>query len=122
MKNFIALLVLLGCCAALNAQTTARRKSGPDCSGGWPTQMAFVKLKNAGLADANSVDLSKTKTERLASQPTETGVWRQVYLVTFAKKSGGSIVVIAMHDASEEECSLTDVDVYVVSQHLSAKK
>ena len=84
--------------------------------------MAYAKLKNAGIVTPNVLDFSKTKTERLASQPVDVKTWHQVYLVTIFKKSGEKIQVIAVHDASDEECSMTDVDVFVVSQHLQTKK
>jgi len=49
-------------------------------------------------------------------------LWHQVYLVTFFKKFGEKIEAIVIHDASDEECSMTDVDIYVVSQHLLPEK
>jgi len=42
--------------------------NGPDCSGSWPTNMAFVLLKNADITTTKRIDFSKTKTVRLASQ------------------------------------------------------
>jgi len=101
------------------AQSQAEKTHGPDCSGGWPTNMAFVHLKNAGLADNYSVDFSKTKTVRLASEKVGKDLWHQVYHITFTKKSGDMIEAIAVHDASQEECSMTGVEVFVVSKHLN---
>jgi hypothetical protein len=80
--------------------------------------MAFVHLKNAGLIDNKSVDSSKTKTLRIASERIGKGLWRQVYDVTFTKITGDTIEAIAVHNSSFEECSMTGVDVYVVSKHL----
>lgn len=100
------------------AQPRAQRVHGPDCSGGWPTNMTFVHLKNAGLADNESIDFSKTKTVRLASERIGKDLWRQVYHVTFTKKSGGIIEAIAVHNASSEECSMSGVEVFVVCKHL----
>lgn len=121
MKKIVFIFALIWCVTTY-AQSTERKNLGPDCSGGWPTQMAYAKLKNAGLVNANALDLSKTTTKRLASQPNSGKLWHQVYLVTFFRKSGGEIQVIAIHDASDEECSMTGVDVYVVCQHLQAKQ
>jgi hypothetical protein len=84
--------------------------------------MAFVHLKNAGLADNNSVDFSKTKTVRLASEKIDGDLWHQVYHVTFTKKSGDAIEAIAVHDASQEECSMTGVEIFVVSKHLNPER
>ena len=71
--------------------------------------------------DNSSIDFSKTKAVRLASQGIGKDLWRQVYDVTYTKKSGDTIEAIAVHDASTEECSMTGVDVYVISRHLGGK-
>jgi hypothetical protein len=118
MKTMLLFVMLLISISAI-AQSQAEKTHGPDCSGGWPTNMAFVHLKNAGLADNYSVDFSKTKTERLASEKVGKDLWHQVYRVTFTEKSGDSIDTIAVHDASQEECSMTGVEVFVVSKHLN---
>ncbi|SRR5712692_1957767 len=94
----------------------------PDCSGGWPTDMTFVHLKNAGITTNASVDFSKTKTVRLASEKIGKDLYHQVYLVTFTERSGKTIQAIAIHDASPEECSMTGVEVFVVSDHLNAER
>lgn len=103
-----------------NAYSQARSSHGPDCSGGWPTNMSFVLLKNAGLTDNKSIDFSKTKTVRLASERIGKDLWRQVYLVTFTQNTGGPIEAIAVTEASREECSMSGVEVFVVSKRLSS--
>jgi tRNA(Met) C34 N-acetyltransferase TmcA len=104
------------------AQSQGEKKHGPDCSGGWPTKMSFVELKNAGLVDNESIDSSKTKTVRVASERIGKGLWRQVYHVTFTKRSGDRIDAIAVHDASDEECSMSGVEVFVVCRHLNPER
>jgi hypothetical protein len=64
------------------------------------------------------IDFTKTKTTRLASEKVGKDLWHQVYFVTFFKRSGDRIQAIVLHDASSEECSMTGVDVYVVSRVL----
>lgn len=120
MKSAL-LAIILAICVSSNAQSSGEKISGPDCSGGWPTDMTFVHMKNAGLVDNSSIDFSKTKAVRLASQRIGKDLWRQVYDVTYTKKSGDTIEAIAVHDASTEECSMTGVDVYVISRHLGGK-
>lgn len=95
----------------------------PDCAGvdRWPTSMAFVHLKNAGITDSDRVDFTKTKTMRLASEKIGTDLFRQVHDVTFTERSGRTIEVIAVSDASHEECSMDDVTVFVVTQRLGTK-
>jgi hypothetical protein len=98
--------------------TTARPSNGPDCSGSWPTTMAFALLKNQGIANDQKIDFSKTKTVRLASEKTGKDLYHQVYDVTFTEYSGRTIEAIAVHDASYVECSMTGVELFVVSQRL----
>jgi hypothetical protein len=94
--------------------------SGPDCSGSWPTNMAFVLMKNAGITNNEKIDLSKTKTVRLASEKIGKDLYHQVYDVVFTEHSGRTIEAIAVHDASHQECSMTGVELFVVSQRLSS--
>jgi hypothetical protein len=118
MKSSLALVVFVAL-AASHARSQAQKANGPDCRGSWPTNMTFVHLKNAGLANNSSIDFSKTKTSRLASEKVGMDLWHQVYHVTFIKKAGGTIEAIAVHDASLEECSMSGVEVFVVSSHLN---
>jgi hypothetical protein len=99
----------------------AKQTHGPDCSGGWPTNMTFTHLKNAGLVDNDGIDFSKTTTVRLASEQIGRDLWHQIYQVEFTKKSGDTVSAIAIHDASKEECSMTGVEVFLISKHLSEK-
>jgi hypothetical protein len=104
---------------AIPAVAQTRETHGPDCAGGWPTNMAQATMKNAGLLKNEELDFSKTKTVRLASERLQKNLWHQVYLVTFIKKSGEVLQAIAIHDASNEECSMSDVQVFVVSKKLN---
>lgn len=95
----------------------------PDCAGvdRWPTSMAFVHLKNAGITTNENIDFKKTKTTRLASEKVGEDLYRQIHLITFTEKSGNTISVITSNEASSEECSMSGVDVFVVSRHLGEK-
>lgn len=105
--------LLLGLCTAAYAKD-------PDCThpDAWPGGMAFVYLKNAGVIDNDSLDVTKTKITRLASERIGKTLYRQVHLVRFIKKSGESIDAITVNDVSPQECSMSDVDVYLVSRRL----
>ena len=80
--------------------------------------MAFAHLKNAGITGNDRLDFAKTTTTRLASEQIKEGLFRQIHLVIFIEKSGNTIEVITVNDASNDECSMSGVDVYVVSRHL----
>lgn len=100
--------------------STTAGATDPECSSvnGWFTSMAHVHLKNAGLITNEAVDFTKTKTVRLASEKIGDDLFRQVHLVTFTEKSGGTIQAITVGDASSEECSMAGVKVFVVSRTL----
>lgn len=53
----------------------------PDCTGveRWPTSMAFVHLKNAGITNNEKLDFTKTKTTRLASEKIGKDLYRQIH-------------------------------------------
>ena len=92
----------------------------PDCTGTerWPTKMAFVHLKNAGITDNSKLDFTKTKTVRLASEKIGDDLYRQVHHIIFTEKTGRTIEAITVNDASGEECSMSGVDVFVISKRL----
>ncbi|MCK9418949.1 MAG: hypothetical protein M0R70_06190 [Nitrospirae bacterium] len=115
MMNFLMVLLLI-----VISPSLALAKD-PDCAGTerWPTKMAFVHLKNAGITDNSKVDFTKTSTIRLASEKIGGALYRQIHHVKFTEKSGKTIEVITINDASNEECSRSDVDVFVVSRHIA---
>jgi hypothetical protein len=80
--------------------------------------MALVHLKNAGLIDIPSVIEAQTRAVRLASEKIGKDLHRQVYDITFYTKDGKTIEVITNSRASSEECSMSAVDVYVVSKKI----
>ncbi len=92
----------------------------PDCAGveRWATSMAFAHLKNAGITNNQKLDFTKTKTTRLASEKIGKDLYRQSHHVTFTEKSGKIIKVITSNEASNEECSMSGVKVYVISKEL----
>jgi len=93
------------------------------CSGTerWATSMAFVNLKNARLTDNDKLDFKKTKTVRLASEKIGKDLFRQVNDATTTEKSGRKIEVVTVNDASSEECSMSGVQVFVVSHQLGER-
>lgn len=130
-RLFIVLLcVVLAACASDDdasppAATSAVVQSSapdsvPDCAGidRSPASMAFVHLKNAGLSTGERVDLNQSSATRIASEKRSDSLWRQVHLVRFVEKAGDTISVITANDVSHEECSMSAVEVYVVSQRL----
>lgn len=91
--------------------------AGPPCAN-WPANMALVHLKNAGITDPAKVDDTRTTAVLLASQKIGRDLYRQVYDITFHEKSGVTVEVITASDASSRECSMSGVEVYVVSRKI----
>jgi len=80
--------------------------------------MAISGLKNAGITDPKKLDESRTKAVLLASEKTGKDLYRQIYDITFVDKSGAKFQVITSSEASSSECSMSGVDVYVVTQKI----
>lgn len=112
LSTCVALTLLL-----LSSSVMAKN---PDCShpDSWPGSMAFATLKNAGLVDNDTVDFKKTQVVYLASEKIGKDLYRQVHLVSFVKTSGEKVEAITVNEASHQECSMSGVDVYVVSKRL----
>jgi hypothetical protein len=96
----------------------------PQCDGpdNWAAMSAYGTLKNAGLVDNYTTDFSKTKVTRIASQRMGKDLYRQVHDVVFVNKSGQTLEVITVNEASHQECSMSGVDVYVVGKHFPASQ
>lgn len=92
----------------------------PDCTGveAWPASSAYGKLKNAGLLTPEETMHSATVVERLASENKQNEWFHQVHKIEFSKKDGTSVTVITVHVASEDECSESQADVYLIQEKL----
>ena len=94
----------------------------PDCSGPdhWPANEAFVYMKNAGIVTNDQVDFKKTTSKKLSYEKIGKDLYRQVHLVTFERKDRKLLQAIVWSDASSEECSMGNAQVFVISQTLGA--
>jgi hypothetical protein len=122
MKTLRLCIAITGTILCLASLSSGQAKSlhGPDCGGSnhWPASMAFTQLKDAALINTDKIDSTRTTSVRISSEQIGKDLYRQVYDVLFFEKSGAKIEVIAISDASYQECSMGDVTVYVVSQKL----
>ena len=111
--RFIATLLLLTAAEQAAAEI-------PDCSGpnGWPANMAFTHMKNAGIVTNDQLDFTKTTSKKLSYEKIGKDLYRQVHLVTFERKDRTLVQAIVWSDASSEECSMGNVQVFVISQTL----
>ncbi len=102
--------------ALLGVVTTGHAKD-PDCThiDAWPSGMAYSHLKNAGIIDPAIIDYTKTVVTRVASERIGRDLYRQVHRVVFTRLDGGTVTALTVGNASNVECSMSGVDVYLVS-------
>mgnify|MGYP000950736521 CR=1 FL=1 len=108
--------VILLACLFFSSIASAK---APDCYS-WPMNIAKGWLKNERIVAIVDLDESKTQRKRLASEKKAGGVYTQVYHFTFYDKHGTAYDVITQSDGSYQECSLSEVNVFLVSRsHLN---
>lgn len=93
----------------------------PDCAHpeGWPASVAFGFLRDDSQIDTGRIDGNKTKVTRLASEQTGEDAFVQIHLVQFFGQDSEPVVrVITVNEAASDECSLSSVDVYVVTEKM----
>ena len=115
MKQRLIPFLLLVCSAA-----AAPPKKAPDCSGPdhYAAGAAFTTLKNAGAVTSDNVDFERVKSTTVASEKIGKNLWRQVFHVIFPLKSGTPVEAIVVSDASSEECSMSEPQVYLIAKAL----
>ena len=108
------------CILILSIFVTTACAAVPDCVGvnAWPASMAFVHLKNAGMLTNENTDFDKTQVRLLVSQAEKGDLYTQVNEISFAKRDGSVVHVITVNKASNQECSESPVEVFVVSERL----
>ncbi|WP_087021911.1 hypothetical protein [Thaumasiovibrio subtropicus] len=114
MKLFLLCATFLTYSCFVNADNI------PDCSGAerWPSAMVQVNLKNEfGITLS---DIEKIDVERIANQPLDEEVHRQVHEVTLTLNDNRVFKAITLHDASAEECSMSGVKIYWVQKESGA--
>lgn len=88
-------------------------------NGHWAESMTFVYLKNLGLVNNYNIDFSKTKTTRLLSEKIGNDLYKQMYFVRYFYTNGNTIDVLAMHNASDKELSMSDVEIFIISEYVN---
>ena len=114
MTRAVLPLILL---ASVAASPPAK---APDCSGPdrWAAGTAFTTLKNAGAIANETVDFERVTSMTIVSEKIGRDLWRQAFRVTFPLKSGERVEAIVVSNASSEECSMSDAQVFLISNAL----
>lgn len=84
----------------------------------WAASSALVQLYNQSIIPRGGIDPAKTKVTLLASEKSGDR-YRLVHHILFAGQQGKSWSVIARSDADANECSLGDVELWLVERPLS---
>ena len=108
MKTLFPLFLVILCSACATPHPKC------DSPNNWAATVAFVHLKNAKL----TTDISSREVTRIASEKIGENLFQQVHLVEFSKTDGTKIEVITTNHASNEECSMSEVSVYIVETKL----
>ncbi len=104
--------------ATAEGQCKSKDKLGPDLSGSWPTTMTMMALEDAGVLQHTEVDVTATRTRRLASERLSKYMWHQLYFVTFRLNNGDTVSAIADIDYSPIADMNMGPIVYAVSKTL----
>ena len=108
MKN-LPLIILLAIFSTLSFA------KAPNCYS-WPMNMTKSWLKNASITDIYNLDESKTKITLLASEKKGKDLYTQIYHFIFYDKKGNTYEVVTKSNSSYEECSISDVNIYLIKK------
>jgi hypothetical protein len=87
----------------------------PDCHN-WPMNMTEMWMRSAGIVDFKNLNIPKTKITLLASEKKGKDLYTQIYYFVFYDQKGKSYEVITKNEASYEECSMSQVNSYLISK------
>lgn len=121
MSKYMSIAASIGLSTTLMVSTPhVFAATPPDCTNkdAWPSTMAFTELKNENLLSNENVNFSKTVVSRIASEKIGSDLYKQVHLVRFTKTDGNTLSAITVNDVSSEECSMSDVDIYVINKKI----
>ena len=112
MKTIIGLFILLSISACTSIKTKEPFCSGPE---NWPASMAYVKLKNAKIIKS-PIEPNKTKVSMIMSKKIGSDLYRQIHDVEYWDTMENYYRLFTISDASSEECSMSDVQVFLVDE------
>ncbi|MDW6002753.1 hypothetical protein [Vibrio mangrovi] len=81
----------------------------------WPMNMAKIWLQDKKIVNEDELNEDRTQFKLLASETMKNAQYTDVYLFSFFDKTGKEYDVITQNISSDEECSISDVNIYMVS-------
>ncbi|MBS1002926.1 hypothetical protein [Acetobacter thailandicus] len=82
----------------------------------WPLGITWGKLKNEGYVTPEDYAPNSPTAKLLAFGKVKKNLYRQVYLLTYSRKSKKPIYVITTNDVNNEECSAGPVEVFLIEK------
>lgn len=83
----------------------------------WPMTMAKIWLQDKHIVNESQLLPNKTQFTQLSSEEKSAGRYTDVYFFSFFDKKGQQYNVITQNISSDEECSMSEVSFYLVSQY-----
>ncbi|MFM2479937.1 hypothetical protein [Celerinatantimonas sp. YJH-8] len=83
----------------------------------WPMNMAKSWLQDKNIVAEKLIVDDKTQFRLLASEKLESGQYTDVYFFTFFDYKGNAYHLITQNISSDEECSISSVNIYRVSNY-----
>ena len=103
--------LLLSLTSKAEMQPMNEDSSNADCHR-WPMVMAESWIKDTKKVE---LKLDKTIGERIASQKIKKGLFNNIFIFNFVDDKDQEYKVITKNLASTEECSISGVEVYMIS-------
>ena len=82
----------------------------------YPMKVSKGWLQNNNIVSIQDLNLDKTMGEKLSSEKIKKNLWNNVFRFIFIDKSNNKYELITRNVASDEECSISDVEIYMISK------
>lgn len=107
-KIFLILILIISTPAFARDNTICRS---------WPMNMGKTWLQDNHIVNENQLLSQKTQFRLLSSEEKTKGQYTDVYFFSFFDKKGKQYNLITQSISSDEECSMSEVNFYLVSKY-----
>lgn len=83
----------------------------------WPMNMAKIWLQDKQIVNQKDLVNDKTQFKLLASEALGQGQYTDVYFFSFFDRDGKQYDLISQNVSSNKECSISNVNFYLISQY-----
>ena len=115
LKYSLFSVLLLSTHAIANMHHITEDDDNHDCHR-YPMNVVQVWLKNSKIIDISNLNFDKTMGEKLSSEKIRRNLWNNIFHFVFVDNNNNSYEIITRNIASNEECSISDVEIYMISK------